>query len=54
MPAEASGNLACLETDEKTEKMGKKTYGISKILKTEVNQNLQKTMNIMKSIYSID
>ena len=40
--------------DEKTEKMSKKTYRISKILKTEVNQNPQKTMNIMKSIYSID
>ena len=53
--AEASGNLARLETDEKTEKMSKKTYRISKILKTEVNQNPQKTMNIIKSIgYSID
>lgn len=30
--AEASGNLARLETDEKTEKMSKKTYRISKIL----------------------
>jgi hypothetical protein len=52
--AKASGNLARLETDEKTEKMSKKTYRISKILKTEVNQNPQKTMNIMKPIYSID